>query len=551
MRFWKSSYFFTMKVLLVQPPIHDFYLTQKRTIPYGLACIAASLESEGFTTEIFDALATHKSKPIPWPDSMKYLHEYYGRNDGSPFALFHQFRHFGYSFQHIGKVARESGAFLIGISSLFTAYSDQAIQTAITIKEWYPEAIIVFGGHHPTHFPRQVLMNSSIDYVIRGDGEYSLPALTKALIYTTPIENIPGVAFRRNDNDFFIRSPTMMNDLNTAPLPQSSCIQNRFYRRKKQKSLVVVASRGCPMQCSYCALGNDQWPYRKKTVSRIIEEISAGIEHANSAFIDFEDENISLNKKWFMHLLSEIGKSFQSKSLTLRAMNGLYPPSLDTEMIHAMKQAGFNALNLSVGTFAKQQLTQFKRPDVSKKMPEILYTAHRLNLSTTAYIIAGGLYQNPFYSIDDIIKLFQMKTVVGLSIFYPAPGSDDYQTIVQNNLLPENPNLMRGSAIPISHTTNRKQCITLLRLTRMINYLSHLISNQQAIPLPTPCNTNKLPSDSNREQIGKTLLSWFFYDSIIRGVDIKGHVYEHQVDTDLVNYFVQQFNIKNFFTNSH
>ncbi|NLJ28890.1 MAG: hypothetical protein GX433_12880, partial [Deltaproteobacteria bacterium] len=49
-------------ILLIQPPIRDFYLTAKRTIPYGLACIAASLIKEGFSVEILDGLATSKSR---------------------------------------------------------------------------------------------------------------------------------------------------------------------------------------------------------------------------------------------------------------------------------------------------------------------------------------------------------------------------------------------------------------------------------------------------------------------------------------------------------
>ncbi len=36
-------------VLLVQPPIRDFYLTAKRTIPYGLASIAAAVAARGFS----------------------------------------------------------------------------------------------------------------------------------------------------------------------------------------------------------------------------------------------------------------------------------------------------------------------------------------------------------------------------------------------------------------------------------------------------------------------------------------------------------------------
>ena len=43
-------------ILLIQPPIRDFYLTAKRTIPYGLACIAAALIKSGFSVEILDAL---------------------------------------------------------------------------------------------------------------------------------------------------------------------------------------------------------------------------------------------------------------------------------------------------------------------------------------------------------------------------------------------------------------------------------------------------------------------------------------------------------------
>ena len=44
-------------ILLIQPPIRDFYLTAKRTIPYGLACIAPALIKNGFSVKILDAMA--------------------------------------------------------------------------------------------------------------------------------------------------------------------------------------------------------------------------------------------------------------------------------------------------------------------------------------------------------------------------------------------------------------------------------------------------------------------------------------------------------------
>ncbi|RPJ71131.1 MAG: radical SAM protein, partial [Desulfobacteraceae bacterium] len=54
-------------LLLVQPPIRDFYLTAKRTIPYGLAAIAAAARAKGLAVAILDGLATPKSRLLPLP----------------------------------------------------------------------------------------------------------------------------------------------------------------------------------------------------------------------------------------------------------------------------------------------------------------------------------------------------------------------------------------------------------------------------------------------------------------------------------------------------
>jgi anaerobic magnesium-protoporphyrin IX monomethyl ester cyclase len=108
-------------ILLIQPPIRDFYLTAKRTIPYGLASIAAGLMEAGFCVQILDTLATAKSRIVDLPQEMAYLRSFYGRPDQSAFALFHHFKHFGYSFDTIGQRVKKAQPFMVGISSLFSA----------------------------------------------------------------------------------------------------------------------------------------------------------------------------------------------------------------------------------------------------------------------------------------------------------------------------------------------------------------------------------------------------------------------------------------------
>ncbi|MBM4309099.1 MAG: hypothetical protein FJ123_20410, partial [Deltaproteobacteria bacterium] len=55
-----------MKILLIQPPVRDFYQTSIRTQPIGLAYLAASLQAHGHEVEILDC-QTEKKKSIPIP----------------------------------------------------------------------------------------------------------------------------------------------------------------------------------------------------------------------------------------------------------------------------------------------------------------------------------------------------------------------------------------------------------------------------------------------------------------------------------------------------
>ena len=233
------------KVVLVQPPIEDFYLTQKRTLPYGLASIAACIRQTGFDVEILDALATTKSKLIPWPEEFGYLRPFYGKKDITAFSLFHDFRHFGYSYEHIGTLIREKEPFIVGISSLFTAYSSQALKTAQAIKKFHPLCKIVLGGHHPTLFPEDVLDNPAVDFVLRGEGETSMGLLCQALKNNSDIDQVPGIAYKKNASTF-MSDPAWLADLDRLPLPASDLFNHDFYQRKKKGTTIVVSSRGCP-----------------------------------------------------------------------------------------------------------------------------------------------------------------------------------------------------------------------------------------------------------------------------------------------------------------
>lgn len=526
-------------ILLVQPPIRDFYLTAKRTLPYGLACIAAGLEKAGFSVDILDALATSRSRDIAWPGNMTYLREFYGRDDRSPFALFHRYRHYGYSFEHMARKAAQSGAFLVGISSLFTAYSGEALETAQWIKAALPSCTIVMGGHHPTELPESVMQCPVVDYVIRGDGEHSLPLLARALREGRSPINVPGIVMRAADGTLHIRGPARLDDLDEFPLPATHLIQQRHYRRGKKGSAVVVASRGCPMRCSYCSMRrSDDRTYCRRPPSSILSEIECAVERDSTGFIDFEDENLTLDRRWFARLLSGITTRFGNARLELRAMNGLFPPSLDDDVIAAMAAAGFRTLNLSLGSSNPAQLKKFQRPDVRAAFDAALASAKKYNLHCVGYVIAGAPQQSAADSVADLLYLAERRVLAGVSIFYPAPGSPDYRLCEELGLLPADFALMRSSTLPISHTTDRQQSATLLRLGRTLNFMKSLLDQGAGLPEPQDFKAGLRLNPEDRRAAGVQLLRWFLSDGQIRGVDSHGEVYRHNISTALTRMFL-------------
>jgi len=527
-------------VLLIQPPIRDFYLTAKRTLPYGLTRIAAVLLQEGFSVDICDGLAASKSRIIDLPGEMAYVREYYSQPDRSPFGLFYHYRHFGYSFEHIGRVARASGAFLVGVSALFTPYFREALQVAEAVKKFHPACKIVLGGHHPTALPMSAMEHPAIDFVLRGEGEVSMALLARAVKNGHGFEAIPGIVFRKEDGSIHVDSPACTADPDRLPLPAAHLVKQQFYRRKNKGSAVIVTSRGCPLKCTYCSVGAASYlPYRRRKTPSVMQEIETAVARYDVGFIDFEDENLALDKKWFLDLLQQIQSRFKGSNLELRAMNGLLPSSLDEETIRAMQGAGFKSLNLSLGSASQAQNERFNRPDVRESFDHALDLAETYGLTAVGYVIVGAPGQSAEESLNDLLFLAARRVLGGISIFYPAPGSRDFDLCRTLNILPGTFSLMRSSALPLSHTTTRKQVVTLLRLGRILNFMK-LLKDMDA----EAGGVGQRPVDTRnsevRIEIGKNLLKMFLDDGKIRGITLDNDIFEHNISIELSRRFIRE-----------
>lgn len=522
------------EVLLIQPPLSDFYLTAARTSPYGLAVLAGALRRAGFGVEIVDALATKRRTAIPPPPELAAAAALYGPPDRSPFGLFSGFFRFGDRPAEVAERAARSGARLVGISSLFTAYAEEALAVARAVRERMPDATIVMGGHHATALPGEVLSCPAVDFVLRGEAEESLPRLARALCTGTAPKGIPGLC-RRGPGGTPVIVPSATVQVSRIPAPALDLLPPQAGRSRGRA--VVAAGRGCPMRCSYCCVNAEAGaPWRLRPVGQVLAEIETAVEAHQVRFIDFEDENLALDRRWFRRLLAGLRSRFGGRGIELRAMNGLYPPSLDATLVAEMAAAGFRTLNLALATTNAPQLERFRRPDVAVAFDCALDAAEAAGMTAVGYLLAGAPGQDAEVSLHDLLWLAPRRVLAAVSVFYPAPGSADWTLCRDRGLLPASFGALRATALPIEEATTRLQAVTLLRLARLLNFAKRLCDLGVGLPAPQVRDAEILPAD-DRTAAGLRLLSWFFAEARLYGLSPSGAVWEHPIERGLARRF--------------
>lgn len=468
-----------MKVLLIQPPVRDFYQTRIRTQPIGLAYLAASLRLQGFEATILDC-QTGRQRSIPLPAQFAHLHEIYPSDDRSPFRLYSNFYHFGMGWEEIRREIDACEPDAVGISSLFTPYHGEALEVARIVKQGGPSRIVIMGGPHVSGDPQGVLNSPLVDYAVVGEGEVRLPRLLKAIQEKSRVSDMEGIGYRNGGKIRINPVAEFIDPIDTLPWPARDLLDPDRYRIGRRRSTMLITSRGCPHQCAYCSarlvMGNR---FRPRSPEGVVEEMTDCRSRCNITSFDIEDDNFTFDLVRAKHLMNLIIETFGERTLCLSAMNGVSFAALDPELLGLMRRAGFGAVNLSfVSTDALTRKT-LKRPGAGPAyFDEVVESAVQEGLSVTAYAIFGLPGQTVPEMADTLVYLMARRVLIGPSIYYPSPGTALMGRCREEGLLPPDMSQWRSSAFPVeTKDFDRLDLVTLFRFTRLINFLKGKMRN--------------------------------------------------------------------------
>jgi radical SAM superfamily enzyme YgiQ (UPF0313 family) len=461
-----------MKVLLIQPPVQDFYDTDVRLQPIGLCYLKAAVRKHLSDVDVIikDYHGGSGRRTVAVPKELRYLTDYYAVADKSPFSTFHQYYHFGKSFDEIEAEIAEIRPDVVGISSLFTPYFREVLEVAARVKKVLEVPVIV-GGSHASAVPESILSSPNVDYVIRGEGEKAFVEFLRYLRGQKRIEDVPNLVYRK-DREFAFNPLGDNFPIDELPIPDLSDSSPATYALAGKPMTFMITSRSCPHKCSFCSVhttfGHN---YRRRSMESVLEEIELRY-HQGYRVIDFEDDNLTYYKSTFKELCRRLIERFPNREMQFVAMNGISYLSLDDELLELMVNAGFSHLNLALVSSDKTVRETTKRPHTLECYLKVVDKAHALGFKIVSYQILGL----PNESLDSMIQTLAFNTrltvLLGASPFYCTPASPIARGL---HLTEEDYVKARLTAMAVETDAFRREDIyTLFVTTRIINFLKGL-----------------------------------------------------------------------------
>lgn len=265
-----------MKVLLFYPPNNEEYGlfedAQPLDYPLGLCYIATVFENHKHNVKIID-LAHDKM--------------YSGLSSAEPIIL-------------------SEKPDIVGISCL-TYNRKNAFRIAKIAKSINKDTKVFMGGPHATFFPKQILENVPVDFILTGEAELTLEELLNTFESKKDYENIPGLAFRDENGNVHINNTREWSaDINKLPIPAHHHFADQI---REKKWAHVIGNRGCPFGCNFCST-TYFWGLRtrKRSAQSVIDEVEHLVKEYGVETVYFEDDTFSIDMEWAKEVCEEIIK---------------------------------------------------------------------------------------------------------------------------------------------------------------------------------------------------------------------------------------------------
>jgi len=415
-----------MKICLIEPPKYVSLGNFVSTIampPIGLAYISSIALQHTDDLTIIDGHGDDLENYYPYKD---------------------KFRLRGLSIENI--ISRiPVDVDIIGISCMFTSLWPVITEIAEGVKVAFPNSVLILGGEHGTGSPEHALTSAPFDLIVMGEGEEIFDEVLFKYGKKESLNDIAGTATIINNKIVINNRRDRIRELDEIPLPNWDLIPVEQYHKLNQphgasqgKFMPMLATRGCPFQCTFCTSPNmwtTKWIARSAT--KVVDEIQLYVDRYGVSDFQFEDLTAIVKKSWVHDFCDEIIK--RDMNITFQLPSGTRSEAIDYEVAVKLKKAGCHEFAFAPESGDVRVLASIKK---KVKLPALYQSAK--------YAMKAGINVGCFFIIgfpeDDWRSIFRTYVVTAkcawigftncnFNAFAPMPNTESYNKLVDEGVI--------------------------------------------------------------------------------------------------------------------
>jgi radical SAM superfamily enzyme YgiQ (UPF0313 family) len=409
-----------MMICLIRPPAVEWirFTTVSLTLPLGLAYIAGALESSGRQVRVIDSVGEG-------PD---HVTRYYkGHLIGIPLERI------------VAQVPADPD--WIGITVIFTHEWPAVVRLVDLIKVAHPDVPVVLGGEHITSMPEFCLLTSRADVLVLGEGEETVVELAAAFESGRPLAETDGLAFRERGRIVVNKRRRRKRDIDSIAWPAWHHFRLKTYHahgftgggvHTGSLTIPILATRGCPYQCTYCSAPNmwaPQWIPRDP--ARVADEIQHYVEKYGAGNFPFQDLTAIIQKKWIMAFCTELLR--RGLNISWQLPTGTRSEAVDAEVAEMLRRSGMVTLAYAPESASETTRRYIKKKMTSDHLMASIDAAAGAKLSVTLFIVIGFPHDTQQLILENLPFLDHLATRgvtdVSVSFYIALPGTELFHSL--------------------------------------------------------------------------------------------------------------------------
>lgn len=301
----------------------------------------------------------------------------------------------------------------------------------ITIAKENNLTVIVSSSDATDHYEKY--LNAGADFIVIGEAEHTLKELVDSL--TTKSDNllsIDGLIFKKDNQIIKTNQRQIERNLDVFPMAAWDLVNVDDYRKmwesgKKEFSLNIATTRGCPFKCNWCAKPIYGNRYNSRSPQNVVDEIEFLQKNFNVNYFWFCDDIFGLKPGWvqeFRNVVRERGLKFRYK------IQSRVDLLLKEDTVDALAESGADIVWVGAESGSQKILDAMDKGTTVWEIYEATKLLKSKNIKVAFFLQFGYLGETK-EDIDKTIKMVLelMPDEIGISVSYPLPGTKFYEIV--------------------------------------------------------------------------------------------------------------------------